>query len=150
MSQDIGIEDLDGFLKGIVGVTKKPAAEGAMQQIVDLTKTNLNAGFDSGTAPDGSKWPPLKHPRPPHRNQNNKPLIDSEKLKNSVVGQTQDHLEAVSDEGLVLGTFVEYAMFHQNGTSNIPQREFMGFSDIVQSEAIEITADTVIQTINNL
>ncbi len=121
-----------------------------MQKVLDLTKTELNAGFESGTAPDGSKWPALKHPRPPHRNQNNKPLIDTKKLQESVVGNSQDHLEAVSGEGLILGTYVEYAGFHQNGTSKIPQREFMGFSEEIQDQSAELVADSLIDNIDKI
>lgn len=121
-----------------------------MTEVIELSKEQLRIGFESGTAPDGSKWPALKHPRPPGHNQENKPLIDTGKLMNSVTGDHEEHVEGVTNEALTLGTYVEYAGVHQEGSGNIPQRKFLGFSKKVQDEATEKVADDVTNQIDKI
>ena len=119
-----------------------------MTEIIEQSKEQIRIGFESGTAPDGSKWLPLKYPRPPHRNQNNKPLIDTETLMNSVTVNHEEHVEGVTNEALTLGTYVEYAGVHQEGSGNIPQRQFLGFNKKVMDHATETVADDVINQID--
>lgn len=121
-----------------------------MQKIVEQTKEQVHSGFQQGTSPTGERWTALKYPRPPHRNQNNKPLLDSYKLQESVTGKTADHLEAVSNEELTLGTYVEYAGIHQEGSGRIPQRKFLGFNEKTKDMATTKVADSVIQQIDRL
>ncbi len=122
-----------------------------MKNVLDLTKEQLFLGFQSGTSPGGAKWPALKRPRPPHRNQNNKPLLDTYKLQKSVTEEgAEDHLESITDQGLNLGTYVEYAGTHQFGRGAIPARPFLGFSETVQDLATDDVASSVIKQIDNL
>jgi len=150
MSKEIDIEDLGEFLDGIVVVSQKPKCKSVMQKIVEETKEQLNTGFQQGISPTGSKWPALKQQRPPHRNQNNKPLLDTYKLQESVTEKTAGHLEVVSDQGLTLGTYVEYASTHQEGSGPIPQRQFLGFNEKITDSATTKVADSVIQQIDKL
>lgn len=64
--------------------------------------------------------------------------------------KTAGHLETVSDEGLTLGTYVEYASTHQEGSGLIPQRQFLGFNEKVTHSATTKVADSVIQQIDKL
>lgn len=150
MPKTIAIEELRGFLDGIVNATVKPNATDAMQATLGEVKAELAQGFQSSKAPDGSTWPALKRPRPKGHNQDNKPLIDTGKLQESVLYQGADHVEGVSNLGLVIGTYVEYAGVHQNGSARIPQRKFMGFSEKVLDTSTELTADSVINQIDKL
>lgn len=152
MPKEIGIDELGDFLEQTAGITAYPQSEKVMQEIVELTKEQLYTGFQNGTAPDGSSWPALKHPRPPRRNQNNKPLLDSYRLLKSVTNNTSDHVEGVSDEAMTLGTYVEYGPPHQDGTKDgiLPARPFMGFSERTKDQATEDVADDVIRQIDKL
>jgi len=121
-----------------------------MDDIVEETKEQLHDGFQRGISPTGAGWPALKRPRRPPRNQNNKPLLDTYRLQKSVTEKTEDHLEATSDQGLTLGTYVEYAGIHQKGSGRIPQRQFMGFSEKIKDMATTNVADSVIQQIDKI
>lgn len=123
-----------------------------MQAALGVTKSDLVAGFQTSTAPDGSTWAPLKHPRPPGHNPNTKPLIDTGGLQDSVGYQGADHIEEVSGEGFSLGTGVYYAGVHQAGSQkkNIPARKFMGFSIEVLDITADLAADSIVNQINNL
>ncbi len=150
MPKQIKIEDLGDFLAGAAQVTKKPKAKRVMEKLLEETKEQLYVGFQRGVSPTGANWPALKHPRPPHRNQNNKPLLDSYKLQKSVTGKTEDSLASANNEALVLGTDVEYAVIHQEGSGNIPQRQFLGFSEKIKDKATTNVADSIIQQIDKL
>lgn len=150
MPKTLTASKLGNFLNGIVDTVDRPNVPDAMQASLATVKADLTVGFLAGHAPDGSKWLPLKYPRPKGHNQENKPLIDTGKLMNSVAYQGADHIEGVTGEGLTVGTNVEYGTIHQDGTNKIPKREFMGFSDKVLDTSAELTADSVINQIDNL
>lgn len=123
-----------------------------MTEVLEETKHELAQGFNSGVSPDGTQWAALKKPRPKGHNQNNKPLLDSFNLFRSVVDSHSEHVEGATDQGLTLGTYVEYAGVHQAGSQkkNIPARPFMGFSEKILDSATKQSADSVIQQIDNL
>lgn len=152
MSKTIGIEDLGDFLNGIVDVTLQPKTEEAMQATLAEVKAELAQGFQSSKAPDGTHWAPLKHPRPKGHNQDNRPLIDTGKLQDSVLYTGEDHIEEVVGQGMLLGTTVDYSAVHQEGSTkkNIPARPFMGFSEKTIDTAAELTADSVANQIDKL
>ncbi|WP_417386926.1 phage virion morphogenesis protein [Gimesia sp.] len=152
MPREIGIDELRNFLDQTVEITNRPECEEVMKNVLELTKEQLYLGFQAESSPDGKRWPALKNPRRPPRNQNNKPLLDTYKLQKSVTEDAEDHVEGVSNQGLTLGTYVEYAGVHQDGSTkkNIPQRKFLGFSEIVQELATDDVASSVIKQIDNL
>lgn len=76
-------------------------------------RTLVALGFRKSVAPDGTKWAPLKV-------RNGKPLEDTGRLKNSFTTQidpTRGRIE--------VGTNVEYANIHQEGTKNVPARPML-------------------------
>lgn len=86
--------------------------------------------FDTGTAPDGSPWEPLKNPRNRSRDKRarggsgQKPLRDSGLLMASATGQPGAE-GAVRETGpfhLVQGTNLEYAGVHNFGATIHRQR----------------------------
>lgn len=152
MPKTISVEELRDFLDGVVGVTLQPIAEEAKQATLGKVKAELAQGFLSSKAPNGSTWAPLKDPRPKGHNQENKPLIDTGKLQDSVLHTGAEHIEGTSGQGVVIGTEVEYAGVHQEGSQekNIPARPFMGFSEKVLDISAELTADSVANQIDKL
>lgn len=151
-AQDLTESQLQEFLNGIVNEVDRPDVPDAMQTALSTTKADLVEGFQTSTAPDGSTWPPLKYPRPPGHNPDPRPLIDTGALQDSVGYQGQDHIEGVSGEGFTLGTTVEYAGVHQEGSKkkNIPARPFMGFSEEVLDTVADLTADSLVNNIDKL
>lgn len=71
----------------------------------------LRRGFETGTAPDGSSWAPLKHARPNGRSH---PLWDTGALVRSI-GAGQGHVEQMTGDTFILGTNLKYAHIHQYG-----------------------------------
>ena len=57
------------------------------------------------------------------------PLWDTGRLVASVGAGSVDHVEEVDRRGLVYGTNVSYAPYHQYGTRTIPARPFLGIGD---------------------
>lgn len=72
-------------------------------------------GFETGTAPDGSPWAPLK-------SRDGQPLRDTGRLMNSVA---TERAVKKTKTGFRIGTNVSYAGFHQEGTRTAPARPFL-------------------------
>lgn len=151
-TQDLTTEELDSFLQGIADTVTRPDVPDAMQAALGVTKADLVAGFQTSTAPNGTVWAPLKHPRPPGHNPDPRPLIDTGSLQDSVGYQGPDHIEGVSGEGFTLGTSMYYAGVNQEGSKkkNIPARPFMGFSEKPLETTADLAADSIVNQINKL
>lgn len=54
------------------------------RELVQIMVSDVKKRFTSGTAPDGSRWKPLKFARP---RGGNMPLMDTGRLRNSIVGR---------------------------------------------------------------
>ena len=76
-----------------------------------LALTDQRRRFSTGTAPDGSKWLPLGHPRP---NGGGLPLRDFGALGASVVARTEPN-------AVIVGTNLIYAGVHQWGATITPK-----------------------------
>lgn len=89
---------------------------------VDI-ETFIDDRFKSGTDPGGNEWRPLAAATiAARRGTNPKPLIDTGTLRGSI---TTD----VDNASILLGTNVPYAGFHQFGTTTIPARPFLPFTE---------------------
>jgi phage virion morphogenesis protein len=74
-----------------------------MQDLGRAAKTQVQLGFRSGQAPDGSRWAPLRF-------RSGQPLRDTGRLRNSI------DYRASRDE-VIVGTNVCYAIVHQFGAT---------------------------------
>lgn len=80
-----------------------------------IAVSDIRTRFQTGTAPDGAKWRPLKHPRPTGGNQ---PLLDTGVLRASI--------HAVPDPaGVTVQTTHPAAPLHQFGGVVRPRRAKM-------------------------
>ena len=81
--------------------------------------------FLSETDPDGRKWPRSEAARTGRgrRTGPGKTLFDTGTLFQSI----QASSSGMFDRNI--GTDVEYGLFHQEGTSRLPKREFLGVND---------------------
>lgn len=98
------------------------------------------------TTPAGNAWPPLA-PRTVKRKGHSTILVETGRLKASLAGRSGDSIREVVDEGpgragLSFGTDVEYAHYHQDGTTRIPQREHVGASEELIDQFAEAIATT--------
>jgi phage virion morphogenesis protein len=100
----------------------------------DLQRSTV-ARFSNTTDPKGEKWLDLKSVREGAARRR-RVLTKTGKLRKSI-------RFSADDESVVVGTNVEYGKYHQLGTSNIPQREFLGLSD----SDLEAIRDRIIEWI---
>jgi phage gpG-like protein len=75
-------------------------------------------------------------------------LVDTGALRTSLVDiGGEGNVSAVSSHGLLYGTDVEYAIFHETGTATMPARPIMGMSeelvDKLAGKVADVTADQV-------
>lgn len=96
--------------------------------------------FRTQSAPDGTPWPPLSD-RTVKRKKHDRILFQTGRLRSSLIGNTSDTVRAVSErgQGLLFGTAVEYAGFHDKGSGRLPQRQHVGMVD----ETLQILVDSV-------
>jgi phage gpG-like protein len=106
------------------------------------------AGFAAEASPSGSKWRPLS-PRTIKRKGHGIILYETGRLKASLIGATGDSVRAVSHRGLLFGTEVPYSIFHQDGTSRLPQREHVGINDETCQSVVDAIADAVVETLKS-
>lgn len=119
MDLKLDISGLDAF---------KNAADASLAKIdmdyigYKIANVDIPKQFDMTIAPNGSKWAAIK-PREPHRNQNNRPLNDTYRLRNSFEYRVVGKLE------VLIYTNVDYAAVHQFGTKKVKQRKILPTQD---------------------
>jgi len=111
----------------------------AMRQTV-IAETKK--GFRDERDPDGVPWKPLKYPR---RNSKGRDRIlqDTGLMRTSVTAQGGQNTDEIGPTWLEWGTSVPYAKYHQDGTSRIPQRQFLGVGKDLADAVTEQVADFV-------
>jgi phage virion morphogenesis protein len=93
--------------------------------------------FASETAPDGRKWAALR----PSTIAQKKRLGKSSRILTRDGGMVASIAFRVSGNAVTVKPSVDYAIFHQTGTSKIPARPFMGFEAGDAEEIAQIIAD---------
>lgn len=131
----------------INGLARRAAQPNLMpwlrETMVDLEE--LHEGyFGSESDPLGAAWPELA-PATIARKGHNRILYDTGRLAASLTSKSGDAIREIISEpagqGLAFGTSVDYAPFHQFGTSRIPQRQHVGVNDRVIDIMAERVAD---------
>jgi phage gpG-like protein len=85
------------------GAHKAPLTAALKQDLLNLTKK----GFDTGTSPDGTRYPPLK------LRAGGKPLEDTNRLRNAFQASS-------SDTAIELVNPTKYAAMQNYGTAGLP------------------------------
>lgn len=103
--------------------------------------------FDTQSDPAANPWPPLA-PSTIRRKGHDTILYETGRLKASLAGKTEDSIRAVSErgQGLLFGTSVEYAGFHQDGT-RLPRREHVGMVDETLQILVDSVADSAVDSL---
>lgn len=134
-TQILSVQALSGVLEKIIqGAAKTDQLIQIMgQQLVSDTKE----GFFKEQDPDGIPWKPLKR-------RKGKILQDTGALRTSVTSRGgKGNIERKGPTFLEWGTNIEYAKYHQGGTSRIPARPFLGIGEELGEKLEMIAADWV-------
>lgn len=108
-------------------------AQPAFHQIAEDMRTQIAEQFATEGGRGSGGWEPLKESTvltklseglDPHI------LQATHKLMNSLTGTGGDHIEEISDEHLLFGSSVKYGKFHQKGTSKMPARKPVDFTEL--------------------
>ena len=103
------------------------------------------AGFALERDPNTSAWPPLAAATI-RRKKSDKILVETGRLKRSLTtAGSADHVGEIFDRGLTFGTSVPYSIFHQQGTSKIPQRAHVGLAP----ERVDQITKTITKSASN-
>lgn len=96
----------------------------ATSEAADFCERETKLNFERETSPDGAKWAPIAASTL-KRKSGGKILRDTSTLIGGIAVTERSTLSARI--GATAGS--EYGVFHQNGTSKMPARPFIGVSD---------------------
>ena len=121
-----------------------------LMSFVDVLETRHASMFAESKNPVGESWPPLAQSTI-DRKGHDTILVESDRLRSSLVGSESDSIRDIFQEentaGLVFGTRIPYASFHQHGTARIPQREHVGMNDETLQQLVDNVADFTVDVI---
>lgn len=148
MPEEIPIEDFhETVLVTMIEDFKATNFAEAFDQIADVMAEKTRENFLNESSPSGRRWPELS-PATVARKGHDQILVDSTALRKSVVMRNAPgHVEQIGKDKIVYGTDVNYAVFHQEGTSRMPQREFLGVDDKNVDNMADIVADHLVETL---
>ena len=127
-------QDMEMFFSQIHQDFRDVRYVGILQGIVADLETLHAQYFVSNTDPVGKPWPPLAASTVRAKGHDTI-LVDTGKLRASLIGKTGDSIREVFVEGethgLMFGTDLEYAHYHLTGTNRMPARPEVGISNEV-------------------
>ncbi len=133
------------------GIHLGPALEKRVHTIAaEAAESGLSLRFQAGVTPEGdpgerlAEDPPKSRKNPAQRHADH-PLRDWFDLENSLRAGGQDHVRVTEDHVLKVGTTVAHAGFHQDGTSKMPPRPFLGIPDDELEVIADLAADAVLE-----
>lgn len=118
------------FMKAKVEITAMNASNFALG--------GLPSGGWSPLDPEYGAWKAARYPGAP-------PMVQTGKLFASLTGKGPDSMFSVTPKSMTLGTKVEYAKFHQYGTTKMPKRKIIfepaGFAAKYANDAADWVVD---------
>lgn len=141
-----GVRALGGVFVEIEEQFKAADYTRTLTPFLDLLQRTHAEGFSTQSNPVGRKWKPLA-PSTIKRKGHGIILFETGRLKSSLIGATGDSVRAVSHRGMLFGTQVPYSIFHQNGTSRLPQREHVGMNDETCQQIVNAVADATVEAL---
>lgn len=102
-------------------------AEPAFQKMADHFANMNREQFGTQGRRYGSGWSPLspKYGAWKAKVRPGKPILEFDGLLRESLTQRPFGVDEVTGKGMVVGTGVPYARYHQNGTENMPARELL-------------------------
>lgn len=138
MSEEIDISQWPDWWKSLDAQFRAINYEPAMISFLGVLETAHQGYFDRSESPGGDPWPPLA-PYTVRRKGHDTILVETGRLRSSLTRRGRDAIRETSHRGLIFGTEVPYAYFHQDG-EGVPQREHVGMNE----ETLQILLDDVL------
>lgn len=132
MAEEVELEELAGWLERLGAPLQHIDWQPFLHACGGLLEEFTRANFESGHAPDGTPWAPVKQAQAGAGS--GQPLSAGGALMASVTGQAEGHIEDYQDQVLTFGTALQYAATHQYGD---PDRH----ASEAQYLAIPLTSD---------
>jgi phage gpG-like protein len=121
----------------------KPLLETFMPQLAEYEAGMFAGEYDSNL----NDWAPLKKSTI-DRKGHDRILVETGALRESLVHiGGAGNIHEVFDHGLTFGTDVEYAHFHQDGTSRMPARPPVGISEETLDKFCDQIANHVVENL---
>ncbi len=121
-------------------------SEALRDQVVPILAAEHEEYFNREAGPDGP-WAPLS-PATVKAKGFDTILIETNRMRSSLLFSGNDHIEDISQAGLTWGTSDPKAAFHQDGTEKIPARPFVGASEETVDKIAEVIADAAAELIS--
>jgi phage gpG-like protein len=120
----------------------------AMVQVLDLLRRAERRQFDSQGAYGSEGWPPLASSTVERKRREGldpRILHATRRLRDSLTEAGHGEQIAIArHDGLDFGTTVEYARYHQHGTSRAPQRRVVQLPESDRREVVRIVQRHVV------
>lgn len=147
----IYVDGLDGLQTVFDGISQD-WNDGRFMGVLDTIMVDMERSheeyFNRQGTPVGEAWPALS-PRTIKEKGHSRILYRTGRLMESLSKTTSDSIRDKYDEiknhGISFGTSVEYAMFHQEGTKHMPQREHVGTNDDQLNKICDMVADRAVE-----
>ena len=111
----------------------------ALEECKPHVAMGIAENFDTQSDPEGIPWPPRRDNKP-------HPLLqETGKMRAAATGGP-GAIEEVAADSLTMGVSLQavpYAGFQNDGTRNIPAREYMGVGEATEAECERIIGDYV-------
>lgn len=138
------LEDLQTVFDGIASDWNDARFMPVLEIITGMFETSHFSYFADRKSPGGEPWAALA-PRTVQAKGHSRQLYLTGRLMESLANTTSDSYRDAWDEtknhGVSFGTQVEYAIFHQDGTEHIPQREHVGTNETQLEAILDLVAD---------
>jgi len=118
----------------------------ALGGILTLLEAAHGRFFSGQHDPEGRYWPALARSTV-RKKGHSTILIDTHKLRESLTERAEGSIRAVSHRGLVFGTSIPYAFYHQHGTARLPVRAHVGIDVDTLDEITGIIADEAVDAL---
>ncbi len=145
-----GYEGLQGVWESISSDWNSARFSGVLDEIISVLEMSHQTYYQNQTTPGGDTWPALA-PRTVKEKGHSRILYRTGKMMESLATTTSDSYRDKWDEtknhGISFGTSVEYAMFHQEGTEHIPQREHVGTNERQLEHLLDLIADEAVRVL---
>ena len=145
-TEEVPIEQFGRILLEVEADFREIDFEPTMKKMLPVLEAGEASAFANESTPGGAAWKPLA-PATVARKGHSKILIETGRLKKSLTGGGGDAVRATSHRGLVFGTSVPYAAYHQSGTTRIPQREHTGMSEATLNQIVNAVADAAVEAL---
>jgi phage gpG-like protein len=143
----IAIEEI-GQLRALIADVQHQATHVDYQPILEGIQNDIAAGeasaFSAQSTPGGDAWAALA-PSTVKRKGNSRILFETGTLMASLVNVGgPGNIHGSDRRGLIFGTDVDYSVFHETGTTTMPQRVNVGISEETLRTLVDKIADATV------